>query len=113
MNKQIVSFSLLLVGLLSVGGCAYGGVKPVTQPTKPVDPVVQAKEEFIKNYGFLITKKSEVSYYQESLGVVGKENKIFEGLKTIDDLDKFAEIFWKVRDTDPNTPENEFKKEVD
>lgn len=98
---------------LFLSGCAHGGVKPVAQPTKPVDPVVKAKQEFREHYGFLITEKEKVSYYQETIGVTDKENKIFKDLKTVEDLGKFEEVFWKVRDTDPNTPENEFKELID
>jgi len=103
----------VVLALFLVGGCAHGGVKPVTQPVKPVDPVVKAKQEFSERYGRLITKREKVAYYQELLGVTDKENKIFEGLKTVEDVGKFSEVFWKVRDTDPNTPENEEKDRID
>jgi len=108
MKKLIVVFALLLVG-----GCAHSGVKLATQPVKPIDPVIQAKQDFFERYHFFITRIGTVSYYQESLGVTDKENKIFEGLKTIEEVNKFTEVFWKARDTDPNTPENEFKMLID
>src|SRR3989344_5072604 len=108
MKKPIVVFALLLVG-----GCAHSGVKPATQPVKPIDPVIQAKQDFFERYGFFITRRGTVSYYRELLGVTDKENIIFEGLRTIEEVNIFREVFWKARDTDPNTPENEFKVLID
>lgn len=106
-NLIIVAASLFLFG------CAHGGIKTAARPAQPVDPVIEAKQEFRKNYGFLITKREKVAYYQESLGMTDKEDKIFEKLKTVEDIGKFTEVFWKVRDTDPNTPKNEFKELID
>ncbi len=108
--KKLVAIAIMMF----LSGCAaHGGLKPATRPVKPVDPVVEAKKEFRERYGFFITDKDKVSYYQEVLGITEKEKKIFEGLKTLEDIGKFKEVFWKIRDTDPNTSENEFKDMID
>jgi GWxTD domain-containing protein len=39
------------------------------------------------------------------------EQSVFKSLQTEEDRKKFLKIFWKVRDPDPRTPENEFMKE--
>src|SRR5262249_49408325 len=37
------------------------------------------------------------------------ERRAFNALKTDEERDKFIEIFWRLRDPDPDTPENEYK----
>ena len=39
------------------------------------------------------------------------EKAVFKSLQTEEDRKKFQQLFWKVRDPDPSTPENEFRKE--
>ena len=55
-------------------------------------------KEFLEHYKFFIDKNTR---------------KSFEKLTTDPERDDFISNFWKERDTDPNTPENEFKEEVD
>jgi len=43
--------------------------------------------------------------------ITPKEKEVFLQLETDQQREKFIEAFWKVRDTNPNTPENEFKTE--
>jgi len=43
--------------------------------------------------------------------ITPKEKEVFLQLTTDRDRERFIEAFWKQRDPDPNTPENEFKKE--
>lgn len=43
--------------------------------------------------------------------ITPKEKDVFLQLETDRERDIFLEAFWKQRDPDPNTPENEFKKE--
>lgn len=113
MNKRIDWWALshfVSVGLISLVlfGCGDKRVK-----VDPNDPVQKYKEDFLSKYGFFVTDRENISYYQNALGVVGKESEIFKGLKTIEDVDKFTEVFFKVRDPNPNTPENELKDTVD
>jgi GWxTD domain-containing protein len=43
--------------------------------------------------------------------ITPKEKEVFLQLETDQQREKFIEAFWKVRDPNPNTPENEFKAE--
>jgi len=43
--------------------------------------------------------------------ITAKEKEVFLQLETDREREIFIEAFWKARDPDPNTPENEFKKE--
>jgi GWxTD domain-containing protein len=43
--------------------------------------------------------------------ITPKEKEVFLQLETDPQREKFIEAFWKVRNPNPNTPENEFKKE--
>ena len=45
--------------------------------------------------------------------VLSSEKRLFEKLKTDAERRKFIEIFWKRRDPNPETSENEFKKEFE
>lgn len=107
MRKHLFFAVLLIFSVVAVG-CAGKRVKVDSN-----DPVQKYKAGFLLKYGFFVTTKEIVSYYQDALGVVGKENEIFNNLTTIEDVDKFIEVFMKVRDPNPNTPENEFKDEKD
>lgn len=114
------TFFLILV-VLSIFAVGCAGKQMKATPDKPAksakavieDPVKKYKDDFFLRYGFFVTDREPVSYYQESLGIIGKENEIFRNLKTIEEVDKFIEVFLKVRDPDPNTPENEFKDDKD
>lgn len=107
MTRKLLVAILMVFSVISLG-CGGKRVK-----VDPNDPVWKYKQEFLLNYGFFVTNKEIVSYYQDALGIAGKEKEIFENLKTIEDIDKFIEVFMKVRDYDPNTPENEFKATID
>ena len=43
--------------------------------------------------------------------ITGAEKEIFRKLRTDDERDAFIEQFWRRRDPDPQTPENEFRSE--
>lgn len=62
------------------------------------DPVEKEKDSFSDNYQFLLIKQ---------------DKKALDKIKTSDEFKKFESDFWKQRDPSPNTPENEFKQEVD
>ncbi len=104
-TKLFKAFAMIML-ILAIAGSASAKVNPN-------DPVEKAKQEFLLRYGFFITSNKEVSYYKDSLGVVGKENQIFKNLKTVESVNKFIEVFMKVRDPNPITPENEFKELID
>ena len=43
--------------------------------------------------------------------ITKNERSVFQGLQTEEDRKKFQSLFWKVRDSTPGTPENEFMTE--
>lgn len=106
--KRLLNILAAIIVAFIILSCGVGLVWAA-----PDDPVKRYKDDFLLNYGFFITNHEPVSYYEETLGVVGKEKEIFKSLKTIEEVDKFKEVFWKIRDLDPNTSENEFKDLID
>jgi GWxTD domain-containing protein len=62
-------------------------------------------------------KSDKLDYYRKWLDedvvyIISEEEKaVFQKLTTGDERDQFIEQFWVRRDTDPSTPENEFKEE--
>ncbi len=62
------------------------------------DAVKNEKDSFSDKYQFFLTKQ---------------DKKELKNAKTSEEFKKFESNFWKQRDPSPNTPENEFKQEVD
>ena len=85
MKKSIIS-AFLLLPLLLLGSCASYKLE------KALDPEHQ---EFLSKVRYLITRQ---------------ERKIFLNLPP-SEREKFIEEFWKKRDPDPDTEENEFKEQ--
>jgi len=62
-------------------------------------------------------REESESYYKKWLQedvvyiISEEEKKVFKDLSTDEEREKFIEQFWYRRDTDPRTPENEFKEE--
>lgn len=88
-------FPVILLGSILLGGCLPNRV---TLEPKKGDPIYNQKNEFLDNYFRFVTPAE----YPE-----------FIALSTADDFRKFEENFWKKRDTNPLTPENEFKQLID
>ncbi len=84
--KKVVYFSLLIFGLILFNSCAS------YQLEKNLDP---ESKEFLSKVRYLITKK---------------ERKVFLNLPA-SERETFIKEFWKSRDPDPETEENEFKDE--
>lgn len=59
---------------------------------------LQYKNDFLEKYRFFVTDL---------------EMEKFRDLPTIEAVDEFVAEFWKIRDIDPKTPENEFKTLID
>ncbi|MDP3792342.1 MAG: GWxTD domain-containing protein [bacterium] len=85
---------LIAFGLI-VSGCAG---KRINIEPRPGDPIYQQKKEFLDRYVHFITPAEEEG---------------FKLLNTTDSFDRFVEEFWKKRDTNPLTPENEYKELID
>ena len=89
-----LNFFGLSVILLTVLNC--GGAHPNSGGT--LTPAVQAQKDFLENYQFLVTKS---------------EKQELNKCQSVEDVQKFTEKFWQIRDSDPNTPENECKQLID
>lgn len=94
---------------LLIAVCAFvSAVTVLAQPTNPQDPADKArkvKKEPIKQaYKEWITK--DVAYI-----ITPEEKKAFNQLTTDEERENFIETFWRRRDPDPDTDENEFKEE--
>ncbi len=84
---------LILIALYVLSGC----VKKI-EVAYPHSINEAQYKEFYDRYQFFITHD---------------ELKIFSGLQSDAERDSFINTFWTSHDPDPNTPENEFKEEID
>jgi len=100
-----------IVCCLIIVGCGAAG-KAVN--LDPSNPAYALKSEFELNYGFFITSNERKNGY-----ATGQYPNLTESIRPFDEIDtleefrRFEDYFWKIRDTDPNTPENEFKELID
>ena len=70
----------------------------------PMDKPRNVKPELKKAYKDWLEK--DVTYV-----ITDEERKAFKKLATDDERERFIEEFWRRRDPDPDTDENEFKEE--
>ncbi len=84
----------IIIFVLALAFCFAGPVLAVPKPNVPE----KYQKEFLDHYKFWIDEDT---------------TKAFERLTTDKERDNFISNFWKERDPNPNTPENEFKDEVD
>lgn len=92
-------FSLLLASSLVP---TYGQDRSKSQD--PMDKPRNVKPELKKAYKDWLEK--DVTYV-----ITDEERKAFKKLATDDERERFIEEFWRRRDPDPDTDENEFKEE--
>lgn len=94
----IVFLVLFAVGLTAQAGCASAGMKrPIIYADQPNNIPADTPSQFADRYYFL----------------VDKEKKEFKKLLTDEERQLFIDKFWLDRDSDPSTPENEKKQEID
>ena len=102
MSYPKLAFRLaLILSVLSSVPFSFG------QESKPQDPSQKArnvKPELKKAYKDWLDK--DVTYI-----ITDEERKAFKKLATDDERERFIEEFWRRRDPDPDTDENEFKEE--
>lgn len=99
--KVVLHLVLLLTITIS------GNVPLFAQPGRSQDPSDKprnVKPELKKAYKDWLDK--DVTYI-----ITDEERKAFKKLATDDEREKFIEEFWRRRDPDPDTDENEFKEE--
>jgi len=104
-------FSLRVViiafAILSAGSAVCAQKKQKSQGQDPQDPSEKArniKPELKKAYKDWLEK--DVFYI-----ITDEEKKAFKKLQTDEERERFIEEFWRRRDPDPDTDENEFKEE--
>jgi GWxTD domain-containing protein len=81
-----------------------GGAQDPRQGDDPMNKPRNVKPELKKAYKDWLEK--DVTYV-----ITDEERRAFKRLQTDDEREKFIEEFWRRRDPDPDTDENEFKEE--
>lgn len=102
-KRNLIRNAVLTVSILSAGATAAFAQEP--KPT--VDPSGKArkvKTEVNKVYKDWVNK--DVPYV-----ITSDEKRAFNALKTDEERENFIENFWRRRDPDPDTEENEFREE--
>lgn len=100
-SVRLVVFPLVLAGASFLG---FAQDPRQTQTQDPMEKPRNVKPELKKAYKDWLDK--DVTYI-----ITDEERKAFKKLATDDEREKFIEEFWRRRDPDPDTDENEFKEE--
>jgi len=104
MYCQNASFRLAVFSLVLAGTSLFGFAQDKTKAQDPMDKPRNVKPELKKAYKDWLEK--DVTYV-----ITDEERKAFKKLATDDERERFIEEFWRRRDPDPDTDENEFKEE--
>jgi len=99
-GKIILFFTALLTALgLQLSALPFGDAPSLQRSSR------QARRETGDDYFKKWLQEDAVYIISE------EEKSVFKNLSTDEEREKFVEQFWIRRDTDPRTPENEFKEE--
>lgn len=104
MSFQKASARLVLLLLILAGASLFGFAQDPRQSQDPMEKPRNVKPELKKAYKDWLEK--DVTYI-----ITDEERKAFKKLATDDEREKFIEEFWRRRDPDPDTDENEYKEE--
>src|SRR6266850_923382 len=104
MSYQKAAFRLAIFPLVLTGASFFGFAQDPRQGQDPMDKPRNVKPELKKAYKDWLEK--DVTYI-----ITDEEKKAFKKLATDDERERFIEEFWRRRDPDPDTDENEFKEE--
>ena len=104
MYCQNATFRLAVFSLVLAGTSLFGFAQDKTKNQDPMDKPRNVKPELKKAYKDWLEK--DVTYV-----ITDEERKAFKKLATDDERERFIEEFWRRRDPDPDTDENEFKEE--
>jgi GWxTD domain-containing protein len=104
MSYQKAAFRLAIFPLVLTGASFLGFAQDPKQAQDPMDKARNVKPELKKAYKDWLEK--DVTYV-----ITDEERKAFKKLATDDERERFIEEFWRRRDPDPDTDENEFKEE--
>src|SRR6266850_8594976 len=99
--KLSFRLTILLSSVVSVAALSYAQNPQKTQD--PTEKPRNIKPELKKAYKDWLEK--DVAYI-----ITDEERKAFKKLQTDDERERFIEEFWRRRDPDPDTDENEFKE---
>jgi GWxTD domain-containing protein len=92
-----------VLGLAAVSTFAQKG-KPTPTPSDPSDRVRNVKPEVKEAYKKWVN--NDVAYI-----ITDEEKKAFKALATDEERDNFIEQFWRRRDPNPDTEENEYREQ--
>lgn len=104
MFYQNAAFRMAIFPLVLTGASLLGFAQNETQGQDPTNKPRNVKPELKKAYKDWLEK--DVTYV-----ITDEERKAFKKLATDDERERFIEEFWRRRDPDPDTDENEFKEE--
>ena len=104
MSYQKASFRLAIFTFVLAGASLFGFAQDKKASQDPMDKPRNVKPELKKAYKDWLDK--DVTYI-----ITDEERKAFKKLATDDERERFIEEFWRRRDPDPDTDENEFKEE--
>jgi GWxTD domain-containing protein len=104
MYCQNALFRLAVFSLVLAGTSLFGFAQDRRKSQDPMDKPRNVKPELKKAYKDWLEK--DVTYV-----ITDEERKAFKKLATDDERERFIEEFWRRRDPDPDTDENEFKEE--
>ena len=101
-QKPVLPLAVFLAILFGVSSLV--SAQPPKQTQDPTEKPRNVKPELKKAYKDWLDK--DVTYV-----ITDEERKAFKKLATDDERERFIEEFWRRRDPDPDTDENEFKEE--
>jgi GWxTD domain-containing protein len=97
----------LAVTLLALGFAVPSALAQKTKNNDQQDPMTKPRNEKVElKRAYKDWLEKDVAYI-----ITDEERKAFKKLETDDEREKFIEEFWRRRDPDPDTDENEFREE--
>ena len=103
-QKVSLRLAIILFALLAAGPSLLAQKKQKDQGQDPMDKPRNVKPELKKAYKDWLEK--DVAYV-----ITDEERKAFKKLQTDEERERFIEEFWRRRDPDPDTDENEYKEQ--
>ncbi len=94
----------LSIVLLLVTISIFSGFETFAQPDDPTEKSINVKKETSKIYERWL--KEDVIYI-----ITKQEKRAYKALKTDEERENFIEYFWRRRDPNPDTEENEYRDE--
>jgi len=104
MSYQKAAFRMAIFLSVLISGTLTLFAQKTEKSQDPMDKPRNVKPELKKAYKDWLDK--DVTYI-----ITDEERKAFKKLQTDDERERFIEEFWRRRDPDPDTDENEFKEE--